>query len=461
MENKIYFPEAKLNRLLTKYKGKTKYIRERVNKITEEFNKNPDWAKTKEYKDYLEEVAEVIYFEHPLEGIDLDTIKDLLSQNFKDIQKLLRKYLVLEEDYYTLIPIWIIGTWFHKYFETYPYLYFNATKGSGKSRILKLIKNLVPNGKQVNNISDSVMFRTAKDSSFCIDEFEFMSSKEKSTLLLLLNSAYKKGTKVERMNKIKTLDGEKYGVEEFEVYCPIVIANIWGLDNTLEDRCISLILEKSFERKVVKLIEDFEQNSLIKGVIDRFLHIKGSLGSLELVWGIQKDWNNYIENGGFLSDGNNNSLNSHNSTNYYYSLNSLPILFKKIDESNISGRDLELFMPLFIISELVGNTDELIEIAKRLTGERKDKDLEENLDVQLINYVSNETIVYDYLTTSNICTRFRNFLNLEEKQSKFINSRWMGKALKRLSLIKDKKKAGSVKIMLDVTKAKEKMESFK
>ena len=45
----------------------------------------------------------------------------------------------LKEEYYDLVAVWIIGTYCMPGFETYPYLFINAQKGSGKTRLLKSI----------------------------------------------------------------------------------------------------------------------------------------------------------------------------------------------------------------------------------------------------------------------------------------------------------------------------------
>ena len=135
--------------------------------------------------------------------------EDGLKRYYHKIKKILKEYMDLDEEYYSLISIWIIGTYLHKHFPSYPYLYFNATKSSGKTRMLKIISNLAKNGKVAGSMTESVLFRTAKNRTICIDEFEKMDAKGNENLKLLLNSAYKRGIQVERMKKDKD---EGYGV---------------------------------------------------------------------------------------------------------------------------------------------------------------------------------------------------------------------------------------------------------
>jgi len=73
----------------------------------------------------------------------------------------------------------------HSQFMTFPILFINAMRGSGKSRFLNLSSNLANQGIYVHsNLTEAVAFRT-KGSLF-IDEFESLGSKEKQTLRELL-----------------------------------------------------------------------------------------------------------------------------------------------------------------------------------------------------------------------------------------------------------------------------------
>ncbi len=134
--------------------------------------------------------------------------KQILEQEkVRDIHKAiiskLKRFCDIKEEYYSIIALWIIGTYIHDEFETYPYLFFNAMRGSGKTRILKLIASMSKNGELLGSLSDAVLFRTAKGKTMCIDEFERVGSQENQSLRELLNAAYKKGQKIQRMKKVK------------------------------------------------------------------------------------------------------------------------------------------------------------------------------------------------------------------------------------------------------------------
>ena len=382
------------------------------------------------------------------EEISEEELKKELKPILSKIIKVLKKYMDLEEDYYLLIAVWIIGTYFHHSFRSYPYLFFNAMKGSGKSRILNLVTLLSKEGIVLNSLTEAVLFRTK--GTLGIDEFESVGKKGNENLRELLNSAYKKTGKVFRMKKVSGKDGESQEVEEFEVYRPILMANIWGMDETLGDRCIQLILEKSVKKEVVKLIEDFEDNFQIQDVTSTISKGIGSYGSYGCLQRIQQNWNNYIM-------GHNTSNSSTSSTP---STSSNTSIYNNINNTDLLGRDLELFFPLFLISDLCGKLDEMLKISVKIVKERKEKDIYESMDVQVYDFVSQYQDL-GYIKVSELTTQFRIFIGTQEKEDSWINTRWMGKSIKRLKLDKEKKRSNGMLVMLDIDKAKEKIKMFR
>ena len=188
--------------------------------------------------------------------------KDKLLTAYRNILDILKEYLDIKEEYYNIIALWIIGTYFHEQFPSYPFLFFNAQKGSGKSRAMNLITTLSKDGNVLNSMTEAVLFRT--QGTLGIDEYEGLNRKGNENLRELLNSCYKRGTKVKRMKQKKTIEGVQQVVEEFDVYRPIVLANIWGMETVLGDRCITIILEKSNNKEKTNLIEIFNDDDFVK-----------------------------------------------------------------------------------------------------------------------------------------------------------------------------------------------------
>jgi len=386
---------------------------------------------------------------HDLEA-DQENYQNNLLTAYKNIIDILRKYLDLQEDYYNIIALWIIGTYQHEKFPSYPFLFFNAMKGSGKSRTMNLITCLSKDGSVLNSMTEAVLFRTK--GTLAIDEFEGVSRKGNESIRELLNSSYKKGTKVCRMKQQKTLEGTEQVVEEFEVYRPIVLANIFGMDTVLGDRCITLILDKSHRKRVTNLIEIFAEDEIV--IETKKLLEECSLCSLCSSQGVYKEWNDYV-----LSNYTNNInyTNSTNNTNYTE-------VFRSINLMDLNGRELELSFPLCLIAAEISTDDEDITTLTTLTlksifKEKKEEDLAESHDVNLLDFTSQKIHTNQFVSLKGLLIEFLDSYAIRED---WINSKWMGRALKRLNLIQHKRRTNQgVEVMLNVNKAQEKIRMFK
>lgn len=393
---------------------------------------------------------------------ELNKTKLEVSKAYEDIIKILRTYCDLQENYYSIIALWIVGTYIYKEFTTYPYLYFNAMKGSGKSRLVELISTMSYNGKLVNDITEAVLFRTCEDSTICMDEFENIGRKENNVLRVVLNSGYKKGVAVERMKKVSTKEGEKQVVERFNLYSPKVMANIWGMDEVLEDRCISLVIEKSHNPGIVKLIQDFDTNPLIDTIKKTLQRNQCCLCRVVTLQNVYKGWNNYVLSK--YNDTHNTYNNTHTDNTNDTTTGILEDeTFNKIDSSDINSRDLELFLPLLTLANTLDWVlfDNLLKIFKEIVKERKTEEYTENRDITFMDFISQQTET-SHIQITEIRNRFQLFLGDIDEDDKWVNNKWIGKALKRLGLIKDKKRvAKGREIILNISKAQDKIKMFK
>src|SRR3990167_501451 len=385
--------------------------------------------------------------------------REVFKIMYEEIIDILKKYLVMKESHYKIIAIWILGTYCHEYFNTFPYLFFNAMRGSGKTRALKLLSALSNggDGSIQNNLTEAVLFRIPRGITTCIDEIEQIRNKEKQTLRELLNSAYKKGMKVKRMFKKKTLLGEQQVVEEFEPYFPIVLANINGLDEVLADRSITLVLEKSDDPKITKKAEDFLENIKIRWIKLTLSH----LVALGEIMGQKK----YIEKWNFWLTFHYNATNATNTTNTTNTTNATnPHIkkylemtkqvdieidgdthdfFVKLNDTGITGRNFELFMPLLILAKFIDDMifDEIFEVVGELVKERKQEEYHESIDVSLYQFVITKEDHTEFLKMKDLVREFREYIGEGDNQEdKWLNERWFSRALKRLNLVLDKRK---------------------
>jgi len=372
--------------------------------------------------------------------------KNNLLTSYRNIIDILKEYIDIKEEYYNIIALWIIGTYFHDRFPSYPFLFFNAQKGSGKSRTMNLITCLAKDGEMVNSLTEAVLFRTK--GTLAIDEYEGVNRKGNENLRELLNSAYKRGTKVKRMKQKKTIEGIQHVVEAFEVYRPLVLANIWGMENVLGDRCIILILEKSNKKEITNLIEVFHEDEVTKET--KKLLNKCSLCRCSFSAELYKNWNMYVKN---------NYTNYINNTNYTNYINYIEV-FKTINLMDLNGRELELSFPLCLIAaEIDSNVLKKTTLTlKSIFHSKRVEELVEDIDVSLIDFVAQEPEPI-FISVNRLTQRFKEFLNTNDE---WINSRWMGRALKRLNLFKEKRRTGrGIEVILDIEKAQKKLKMFK
>ncbi len=373
--------------------------------------------------------------------------QELFLTTYRNIIDILKEYLDMKEEYYNIIALWIMGTYFHQKFPSYPYLFFNAMKGSGKSRTINLISTLAKDGKVLNSLTEAVLFRT--NGTLAIDEYEGVGRKGAENLRELLNSAYKRGTKVIRFKKGFTKSGEEQVKEEFEVYRPITLANIWGMENVLGDRCITIVLEKSDNKEVTNRMEIWGEEEIVKETIKMLNQC--SLCSVMFSTNTYREWNTFITHNYTYYT---NNTNNTNYTNYTQT-------FKSIKSMDLNGRDLELSFPLCLMASQI--SPDLLNITtltlKSIFEAKKEEEIIENTDISLYDFFASTLDSSELQSVKELTNKFRNFLETDDPD---INPKWMGKALKRLGLLIEKKRhSRGTLVKVNYPKAREKIKMFK
>lgn len=390
-----------------------------------------------------------------------------LNDSYKEITDFLSDWIDISDDNKKILAIWLIGTYFHKKFSTYPYLFLNAMRGSGKTRLLSIISHLQYNGKGevLNNPSDAVIFRTAKERGLVFDEFESEKSKEKQTMREYLNACYKKGGIVYRMEKQKNKEGKEEQVAVgHPLYTPVAMANINGIDDVLADRSITLILEKSMNDYLVRKIEDFDENQVLKSIKANLSRFSVELCSVEYE---KNDWNEYLKRRYSTPLYTIHTIHNSTLTIHDIELIEKEEMYNQIIDTGILGRNLELFFPLMIVAKTLHKEvfTDILRIAKDLNNTKRDDEFAESKDVSLIEFVSlADRYRFEYKYTTELFAEFKNFIGNQgtDDESKWLNITWFGLALKRLKLISDRKRvAKGQMVLLNVDKAKDKLKIFK
>jgi len=394
--------------------------------------------------------------------------KNYLEKAYLQIREILSYYLDIDESNKTIMALWVLGTYNHEDFITFPLLFLNAMRGSAKSRTVRLLTKLSKDGQMLMNITEAVLFRS--HGTLGIDEFEGLASKEKQSLRELLNSSYKKGSIVKRMRKKKTMEGEQQVEEIFNAYRPVILANIWGIEEVLSDRCITVVLEKSNKPEFVKLMEDYDSDDKINTLLLLLKSDKCSLCSVVTKKNINiyTKWNEYIKNKCCKTTL--NTLYTYNTLTTQTTPEEEEIkkineelmdLFNRVYDLDINGRNLELYFPLFMVARDIGDYvfQEILDIAANNVNVKKIDDMMESSDITLYNLVAScdDGKMYKVKDLVNTIK-----LMLGEGDFSFINNKWMGRGLKRLNLVLEKRRlAEGIEVRLNVEKAKEKLEMFK
>jgi hypothetical protein len=351
------------------------------------------------------------------------------------------RYMDMETEAKMTWRYWVMASACHDIFPTFPYLFLNAMRGSGKSRLLKLTAFLL-DGTYTTAPTESVLFRT--HDPLCIDEAESISSKERSAIREVLNAAYKKGLTIKRMKKAGETGDWK--VEEFDVYRPIMMANIDGMDDVLEDRCLKIVLEKSSNPEITRRLEMFELDPDCCAVrlFLRYMSM-GSVGSA-VSDGIKKVLGSLFTHLNRIPTPTDiitlpTYTNTTNTTNELDEVR-LEVLIESIEKSVLQGRDLELWLPLFIMASL--HSPELfliIAVAEGVASSRQKSMTMENRDITFLSHLSN-MIQDDYreggwITATDIVQRYI-FANPDDV--KWFTAEWVGRAMVRNMAASDRRR---------------------
>lgn len=392
---------------------------------------------------------------------DLEENRIVFGKCYEELITEMKRYMDMPESHYKIVALWILGTYLHQSFSSFPYLYFNAMKGSGKTRLEGFIAHVayLANGKKQSGITESVLFRSVPGATLVLDEMESIQTKDKAVLREYLNAAYKKGSTVDRTKKTKTKEGENYVVETFQCYRPICMANINGMNDVLGDRCLTLILEKSDNPYQTKRIEDFSSNSKLLEIKANLLKVSVGLCIILQMGGYVTEWNKYIEDKYTTTQDTLYTEHTQATLSYIE-------LFRKLDNSGITGRNLELIFPLTIIASLLNEDilNDVLPILLDISGTKKDDEFSDDKDVSLIDYVSRaDSLRFEHINIKDLCRRFREWLGeTDDNEDRWLNPTWIGKSLKRLNLYTNKRRvARGSEVLLAVDRAKIKIQMFK
>jgi putative DNA primase/helicase len=169
------------------------------------------------------------------------------------MKQVFRRYIVLPKDADIALPLWVLHAWTMDAGDISPFMVLvSPTKRCGKTSVLILLYFLTPKSELASNISASALFRyiEAVRPTLLIDEADTFV-KDNEELRGILDSGH---TKVAaQIIRNVEVSGE-HKPRRFSTWAPKAIATIRKLADTLEDRSVTVTLQrKPRDAKVERL----------------------------------------------------------------------------------------------------------------------------------------------------------------------------------------------------------------
>jgi hypothetical protein len=328
------------------------------------------------------------------------------------------EYIELEDpEAYDFLVLWSIGTYFFHLFPAYPYIYVGGIKQTGKTKLLNILERICFNAKNSIDLTGSALFRNVEvfRSTLLIDEADILDNPERrQEIRKLLWGGYKRGSLVDRTNP-NTLQPEW-----FEVYSPKAIANIKGVEDVLEDRCIVLIMKRGKR----------------KDIINKEVPLEAS------VWQELRDklYTFYLSYFGEISE--------HNAL---YEGGKGGALEK------LSGRELELWKPiltlaLFFERYIDGLYEKMVDFAVRKSEEKLTENVTETAEYILATTLTELVKADDYYRVKDIRELMASKYSEEQK---WLSDKWVGNALRRLGFMEKRRIGKGVEYLLKVAQVRD------
>lgn len=336
------------------------------------------------------------------------------QETYTAVKTAFETYIEFEDPVvYDFLTLWTIGTYFFHLFNAYPYLYIGGTKQVGKTKLLTVLSLMCHNAIFSGNISTSSAFRLIQSGrcTLLMDETEKLNNPERETDFrnMLLNG-YKKGGVVYRTHK------DTLKPEPFEVYSPKALANIRGVEDVLEDRCISIIMKRGRNANIVNV--EVPLNS------DVWQRIRDML--------------------------------------YIFYLTHYSELCELSEHSELCGeplkqRELELWKPIFVLARFFDNYIEglyasIHQFALKKAEEKFIENMTETFDLILVQTLSKLVTENGYYKVKDIKDEMAK--NFDEPQ-KWLTTKWVGNALRRLGFTEKRRFGTGYEYALTVEKVED------
>ncbi len=186
------------------------------------------------------------------------------------LTNVLKRYLVLPTGAVEAIVLWVVRSFAHDVFEINPRLAARSPeKQCGKTTLLEFLTMIVPRPLLSSNCTPASIFRIIEkcQPTLLVDEMDsFQDSHEE--LRGILNSGHTRSA----ARVIRTV-GEDHEPRAFSTWCPMVLAAIGKLPDTLEDRSLRIDLQR--KKKSDKVQRFPRKGPALKALQDELAILQG------------------------------------------------------------------------------------------------------------------------------------------------------------------------------------------
>lgn len=187
-----------------------------------------------------------------------------------EVTEFIRSYVVMTEEQALVVALWVIHTHCFDAFQQTPYMLVTSPEPRcGKSRLLEVAHLLVHEPWEQIIPSEAVLYRKIHLSrpTALLDEIDTIFKPSVADRYeghrALLNAGHRKGARVSRCV------GSSGALEEFEVFCPKMIAGIGTLPDTVADRGPSIRLARKKPDEKVKSFRTYEVEPVAEPLRER------------------------------------------------------------------------------------------------------------------------------------------------------------------------------------------------
>lgn len=144
---------------------------------------------------------------------------------------------------YWIFALYTMLSYVYPVFDAVPYLHLTGLPGSGKTHAARLLATLAFNGHVEVDPTEASLFRTIEATRGLVvldDQETGVTNRRHSEnpFMTIMKVGYKRGGMVTRMER----RGADFVPQTFDVYCPKVITNVFGLEDILADRTIPILM---------------------------------------------------------------------------------------------------------------------------------------------------------------------------------------------------------------------------